>query len=65
MSRQENCKECRRGPSSFEGCSHIVCPQRKIVTAQPVGDPFIAKGNGVIRGIIGNDGVRRLPTNDD
>lgn len=29
----EKCHECKRGRSCFEGCAHVVCPQRKTLTA--------------------------------
>lgn len=54
------CSECKRGPMFFEGCSHSVCPQRKPVTAQPVGSRFLVnsqveKGNLVPSN---SDGIR-------
>lgn len=29
------CAECKRSEKDWDGCAHMVCPNRKLITAQP------------------------------
>lgn len=35
MTTPKHCLTCMRNSQRVEGCSHIDCPQRRAITAQP------------------------------
>ncbi len=59
------CKEFKRGPSYFEGCSHVVCPQRKQLTAAVVGERFVGNSFVGIKEVSNVQGIKRYPTTKD
>jgi hypothetical protein len=50
-----------RGQRFFDGCSHVDCPNRHRLTAQPVGEAFNTPARGIVRGIAVATGLRRDP----
>lgn len=70
MTKGEHCISCNRTKLFWDGCSHIECPERKPITAQPVGEPFAtyAKSGQDIKKPYENssgDGIRREPTSKE
>ena len=63
----KRCPRCDRAEKFFDGCSRVECPERKQLTAAPVGDPYDVKARGVKRGgyVPTSHGLRREPTNDE
>lgn len=61
MTTPKACFTCMRGERFFDGCSHIDCPVRHEVTAQPVGEEFHTPARGVVSGSFVSGGLRRNP----
>lgn len=61
MTTAKACFTCMRGERYFAGCSHIDCPVRHQVTAQPVGERFRTPARGIESGSADSDGFRRDP----
>jgi hypothetical protein len=58
----KRCTTCTRGPQHFDGCSHVECPNRRLVTAQAFGESYNAPARGVEGRVIACDaGLRREP----
>lgn len=52
VKKVEKCDVCGRGPGYYEGCSHVICSQRKHITNV---------GEGAVRDVRG--GLIKRPTN--
>lgn len=63
---KRTCTTCGHGPARFEGCSHTECPNRRRLSAQPIGELYTAAAVGSEKSSNTCDsGWRRTPRIDE
>lgn len=54
------CSDCRKHKAYTEGCSRVVCPERKQLTAN-----YTPYAGGDVEAIVVTDGCFKKPTNTE